>query len=225
MIGYSEFMVLKNHGAELLSELDKEILLNFNKISGGLSTDAWIRQEVHKVISELPEKEGLKEYTFVTSDLVNSLSSTAENLPVMYISKVPHNQGIRQALISQIVRLVISLSIIFEEISVTLNEKEFKYKGMYEGKSTIDWIEERISYAGPFELKERVEEVLENFEKFDSEIIIDVLKLVKNEFVTEEVKEYISLKLEEISLSKDMEQRKLLKKLKPYLYSFSEKIN
>jgi len=215
MMSYAELTLLKNNKAGYLPELSREILYDFTRIAGDLNTDSWIRREIKdEAFKELTESNPHK-YTLVTSDLINALSSDAEDLPTIYISKLPYSSIQTNILRIQVVRFLIILSILFEEITIKINSKIFIFRGIWEGKTTTNWINDVISFVNFSQL---IKTISQNFDTISTDEIVKILTIIKGELRTPESQNYLTEKLKEIRKSSTQIQKlQLCKKLKPYV--------
>ena len=220
MYAYSELLLLKKNGAEFLPEISVELLNDFTSFSGNLTIDSWIRREIkNEAFKELTESNP-SGYTLFTSDLVNALSANAENLPTLYVSKLPFSNDIPQPLRSQMIGFLILLSILFEEIQIKVNSKWFKIKGIWEGKTTEDWTENVITYS-QYPVENQIKDVHENFSDSTSYKILNLLDYIKSKISTDEVSKYIEEKIEKINkISDEKDRMKKCIELKPYFNWF-----
>jgi hypothetical protein len=87
----------------------------------------------------------IKKPTLVTADLINALSANAEGIDVLYLSKSASDGFLPRAhTLEQMTQFLIRSSILFEEIKVSINKEEFIIKGIWEGKTTSEWITDTI---------------------------------------------------------------------------------
>ena len=220
MSAYSELLLLKKNGAEFLPEISVELLNDFTSFSGKLSIDSWIRREIkNEAFKELTETNP-SGYTLFTSDLVNALSANAENLPTLYVSKLPFAENIPQPIRSQMIRFLILSAILFEEIQIKMNSKWFKIKGIWEGKTTEDWMDNVVSYS-QYPIENQIRDIYENFSNSTSYKILNLLDYIKSKISTDEVLKYVEEKIEKIDKSYDEKERmKKCIELKPYFNWF-----
>lgn len=153
-------MYLKENGATPLKELSIETLTGFSNIRGNENTDEWIRREINeakntpKPLSSLEigflgdgSSRKFNEYVFITSDLINSMSAVAENIDTIYVSKFNEWENkLRNGNLLQVSRLIVTLSILFENIIVEINSKKIKFQGMWSGKTMWDYTKEHFKF-------------------------------------------------------------------------------
>lgn len=144
MLGYSELIYLQTNGGKMLNDvIDRDTLAAFTKIAGDLTTDSWIRREIKDEDYRIKQKGVDKKFTLLTSDLINSLSCTAEKIDSLYVSHID-SQNIRMAKLLQVVKFLIITSVLFEKIDVTIFRKNHTIKGIWPGKTTYEWINDII---------------------------------------------------------------------------------
>jgi len=215
MMAYAELTMFKKNGATFLPELPRETLNDFTRISGGMSTDSWIRREIKDVAFQELTETNPQKFTLVTSDLINALSADAEDLPTIYISKLPYSDILTNILRKQVIRFLLMLSVMFEEITLKINLKPFIFRGIWEGKTTSDWISDVISYVN---LPTLAKTISQDFDNVQTEEIVGILTIIKGELRTDFTRKYLTEKLDEIKqTSAQSKKLKLCKKLKPYL--------
>ena len=144
-LGYGELMYLKNKGAVPMSELNVETLTGFSKISGEQKTDSWIRREIKDAHHRALRAQVVKNYVLMTSDLVNSFSAVAEDIDTIHVSRINDwKNKIRRPTLIQVGRLINSLGVLLQNISIDINSKKFEVDGMREGKTIQDWGSEYV---------------------------------------------------------------------------------
>ena len=116
---------------------------HIHKILGDGTTDAWIRDEIHNRIASL---RGIRTHSvFVTSDMISSFSALSEGLDTIYISKILDDRIQNYSLnMEQLSKIIIYLSIIFNEVSVSVPLQEFNVGGVGSGFSVSDIIQQKI---------------------------------------------------------------------------------
>jgi len=146
-LGYGELMYLKNNGAQSMRELDIETLTGFSNIAKDKKTDSWIRREINDSRKNDLRARIPTRYVLMTSDLVNSFSAVAEDTDTIYVSKIRDwKNRIRNPTLEQIGRIIITLSVLFENITITINSKTFSVNGIWEGKTIWSWNSENAYY-------------------------------------------------------------------------------
>lgn len=147
MLAYQELIYLKNTGANFLPKLDKDTFDGFSRLAGEQLTDSWIRREIHEAMGKTAGYPNPEKMVFFTSDLTSALSGIAEGLETIYVSKLANEDKlIRTGDLSQVARLIVVMAALYNDISVTINSKSFVFKGMWTGKTTIDWINYTVLY-------------------------------------------------------------------------------
>ena len=161
-LGYGELLYLQQSGATPMRELNTETLLGFSNIKGTENVDSWIRREINEAkniakdpnvfLAGLLGSQGLKEkfenYVFVTSDLTNALSSVSENIDTIHISRITDwKKKLREGNLKQVARLIITLSVLYENILVEINSKKFKFEGMWDGKTISHYAAEEAYFT------------------------------------------------------------------------------
>jgi hypothetical protein len=147
MLAYQELIYLKNTGATFLPKLDKDTFDGFAHFAGEQLTDSWIRREIHEAIEKKLNRGKPEHMVFLTSDLTSALSGIAEGLDTNYVSKINTEEKLlRGGDISQVARLIVTIASLYGEISVSINSNHFLFKGMWTGKTTIDWIDYVVLY-------------------------------------------------------------------------------
>jgi hypothetical protein len=150
MSAAAELLFLRNRGATFLSELSLEVLQGFTEISGNRRTDSWIRREVYQqsrieTFGVQPSEQ--KIVTFVTSDLINALSAIAEEIDTLYFSKVSSNvlmNDKHKHTFQQIIQMIVLCSIVFEQLKVSIDSKNYIFEGIWEGKNPIEWLTDSV---------------------------------------------------------------------------------
>lgn len=142
MLAYQELIYLRNTCAEFLPKLDKDTFNGFTKLAGEQMMDSWIRREIHEAQGATVWSDGNKRVVFLTSDLTSALSAIAEGLDTVYVSRMVE-EGIllRMGGVSQLSRLIVNMAALYNDISVTINSQRFAFRGMWNGKTTIDWMD------------------------------------------------------------------------------------
>lgn len=144
MLAYAELIYLKTNGGTMLNDtIDKDTLAGFTKIAGDLTTDSWIRKEIKDEDYRLQQKGVDKKHTLVTSDLINSLSCTAEDIHSIYVSKID-SQNIRRANLYQTAKFLIIASVLLEKMDTVIFGKKHVMQGIWSGKTTSEWINDII---------------------------------------------------------------------------------
>ena len=148
MSAAAELLFLKNNGALFLSELDDRIFESFSRIAGEHFADAWIRREVQGELSRLTygiDAEKAKKLTLVTGDLINALSANSEGIDVLFFSRALTDTILpRSHTLDQITQFIILTSILFEELRVSINNENYTFSGVWEGKTPSEWIADTI---------------------------------------------------------------------------------
>jgi hypothetical protein len=138
-----EIQFLKGIGAKLLPELDDQTFEAFNRIADSHSADRWIRKEVRDAIIKetyLKEEDKVKTVTLFTADLVNALSADAEGIESFFVSRVDYDKtSTRSSNLKQLIQLIIMCSIFYTGIRVIIDRKRFLIRGVWEGKTTLEW--------------------------------------------------------------------------------------
>jgi hypothetical protein len=149
MSAAAEILYLKVNGGRFMPELNDEIFQTFSQFAGQKFTDAWIRKEIHqqaKRITYGSTPQETRRLTLITSDLINALSATAEGIDTMYLSRDKSDLILpRSHRIDQISQFIIMSSILFEELNIKINDKEYTIHGIWEGKTPSEWITDSIS--------------------------------------------------------------------------------
>jgi hypothetical protein len=150
MSAAAELFFLKNNGARFLPELSLEVFEGFTRMAGSHMTDSWIRREVYQqskkeIFGVEPSKQ--KIVTFVTSDLINALSAVAEEIDTLYFSRVSDNVLMdvnHKHTFEQIIQMIFLCSIVFEQLNVSIDSKDYVFKGIWEGKTTTEWLTDSV---------------------------------------------------------------------------------
>jgi hypothetical protein len=144
----TELLFIKQKGGIFLLELNDSTFESFSRVAGDKFTDSWIRREIHEEIGRQEygrEPQMIKKLTLVTADLINALSANAEGIDAIYISKSSSDGFLPRAhTLEQLTQFLIRCSVLFGEIRTTINKEEFDIKGMWEGKTTSEWITDSI---------------------------------------------------------------------------------
>lgn len=161
MLGFSEIMFLKTKRVDLFPDLEDELLANFSKIASDFSADSWIRREINRYpinfakrkqeiggSSTIPQKPP---FLLITSDMVNSFSSTAENIDTLYISKVENGQS-GNIDFDRVTAFLLKLSVLLQEIIVMIDSETYDLTGFWSGISTSELMNGSISIT-PVETK------------------------------------------------------------------------
>jgi hypothetical protein len=148
MSAAAELFVLKRSGATLLPQLEKETFEAFSRVANDQITDSWIRREIKQAIEKeeyLKEEDKIRRITLFTADLINALSAIAEGIDTMFVSLVDYDKtSTRSSSLEQITLLILMTAIIFEEINISINNKKFLFKGIWEGKTSLEWLTDSI---------------------------------------------------------------------------------
>jgi len=146
-LGYGELMYLKNNNKQTMRELNIETLTGFSNIAKDKKTDSWIRREIKDARRRDLIAQVVNNYVLITSDLVNSFSAVAEDIDTIHVSRIHDwKNRIRNPTLEQIGRVIITLSVLYENILVTINSKKFTVIGIWEGKTIWDWGSEHANY-------------------------------------------------------------------------------
>lgn len=144
LLGFSELMYIIENGGQHMPELPLETLTAFSKISGSMKTDALIRREI-KERSIFLLRNVTKFSIFLTCDMVNSLSAVAEGLEAIYISKIPDwEKHISPMTSEQISIFITTLAMLFNPLSIEVNSKKSNLKGIWNGITTYEIINNKI---------------------------------------------------------------------------------
>jgi len=133
-------------GASIIPYNEK-LLKFFPRASGIAFADSSIRMEIYEHAKEV-RKDG-NDIIFLTSDLLNSLMSVAENMNTLYIYDTKRVRERKK----DIAKLIYSICVFFEECTVTIksnqtrNEIKFKLKSVWAGKSTEEWANRKVDYT------------------------------------------------------------------------------
>lgn len=147
MLAYQELIYLRNTGAELLPKLDKDTFNGFAQLAGEQMTDSWIRREIHEAKETVTWGGEDKRMVFLTSDLTSALSAIAEGLDTAYVSRMTGDELLRTGDLSQLSRLIVIMAVLYNDITVSINSKQFEFKGMWSGKTTIDWMNYVVMFS------------------------------------------------------------------------------
>jgi len=132
-------------GASLIP-YNENLIKAFPRSSGVAFADSSIRMEIDEYAKEV-RKQG-NDIIFLTSDLLNSLMSVAENMNTLYIY---NTKRIREGN-KDIAKLIYSTCVFFEECTITIKsnqttrERKFKLKSAWDGKSTEEWANRKVDY-------------------------------------------------------------------------------
>lgn len=134
--------IKKNHD-DILPLTDKFLIDSFSRASGNDFPDAWIRMEIEKYHINLLN-QGHKNHIliYLTSDLMNSLSSIAENLNVLYFyrrEKVNYD-------VNKIPLLLYNTAVHFEKCHFNIGNKNYEITGTWQGKSSEDWRDSKVRF-------------------------------------------------------------------------------
>lgn len=137
-----EVQLLKSFGAQtVFSPLSSELLAAYYAHAGKGFADPFIRKEIldsigggHPVLA-----------VFLTRDLMNALSSCAENMDTFYFSHASSSQSSYHMNLNQVADVMMEAATTFEEISLCglISRKTANLRGMWEAKSNVDWLEGR----------------------------------------------------------------------------------
>jgi len=145
LIGFSELLYLTSNDAQPLGQLPIDTLTDFNDIAGKGRTDAWTRYEIRERYFQILRARSVPNFIFITADMVNSLAALAEGLDTIYISQIPDwKNKILSTNLKQISRFLINLSILYTELTVSINSKKYNFKGFWNGITTTDIINQQI---------------------------------------------------------------------------------
>jgi hypothetical protein len=142
-----------------MKELSINTLTGFSKIREDEKTDEWIRREINEAkkiykSNKLAESflgEGVFEkfdkYIFITSDLINSMSSISENIDTIYVSKIENwEDKLREDNLLQVSKLITTLSLLYENLTAEINSKKIKFQGMWSCKTMCDYTKEHFKF-------------------------------------------------------------------------------
>lgn len=138
-----EVQLLKSLGAQtVFLPLSPELLAAYYTHAGRGFTDPFIRKEI------LDSTGGGQPFlaVFLTRDLMNALTACAENLDTFYFSHAGSDQTSYKVDVNQVADVMIEAAITFEEIRLygLIPRKAAILKGMWETKSNVDWLAERL---------------------------------------------------------------------------------
>lgn len=125
---------------------NENLLKLFPQASGVSFADSWIRMEIDDYAKEV-RRQG-NDIIFLTSDLLNSLMSVAENMNTLYIYNTKKIKDRNK----DIAKLIYSTCVFFEECSITIksnqttSEIKFKLRSAWNGKSTEEWVNRKVDY-------------------------------------------------------------------------------
>lgn len=151
-----EVISIRKNGGNTNPNISNSLLESFSYASGKKLADHWIRKEVQEFISSLNDrftrnKQGettiqKASIIFMTCDIMNSLAAVSEDINTFYIlRKEPRELHVSTPLI--FTNLVYNTAIQFGECTCCIKyyQKEtFNVKGMWEGKTTYDWLTDKI---------------------------------------------------------------------------------
>lgn len=132
-------------GASLIPYIEN-LIKSFPRASGVAFADSSIRLEIDEYAKEV-RKQG-NDIIFLTSDLLNSLMSVAENMNTLYIY---NTKKIRERN-KDIAKLIYSTCVFFGECTITIksnqttSERKFILKSAWDGKSTEEWANRKVDY-------------------------------------------------------------------------------
>jgi hypothetical protein len=150
MSAAAELLFLRNKKARFLPELSLEVFEGFTRIAGSHMIDSWIRREVYQQSKKETlgvEPSEQKIVTFVTSDLINALSAIAEEIDTLYFSRVSNHALMNvnsKHSFQQIIQMIVLCSIIFEQLNVSIDSKDYVFKGIWDGKNPIEWLNDSL---------------------------------------------------------------------------------
>jgi hypothetical protein len=139
IFAWSELLWLLDNGAQILSELDPNMLEGFSSIAGSRFGDALIRKEIRTYFGQ-PLMKNQPRVLFITCDLMNAFAACAERLDTLYLSRTASSE--HRGDLGKLVDIILSAAILWEEIEVEFKQPTgitYKLSGMWEGKSITDW--------------------------------------------------------------------------------------
>lgn len=143
----AELSVLKNNGARFLPELPIDLFEGFPRMAGSQATDSWIRREVYQQIKKETfgiEQSKRKIVTFITSDLINALSATAEEIDTLFFSRAGNLILDKKYTLKQIIQTIVLCSIVFEQIKVSIDSRHYLFSGIWDGKTPLEWLTDSV---------------------------------------------------------------------------------
>src|SRR5919106_1920954 len=151
-----EVISIKKNGGLTNSRISSSLLESFSRASGSKYADHWIRKEIQEFISTLHgvEKRNTNGEVFIeksnaillTCDIMNSLVAVSENINTFYVLRnEPPELTISSP--SFFANLVYNTAIHSGECTCRIvyrQEETFDVIGMWRGKTTYDWLTDKI---------------------------------------------------------------------------------
>jgi hypothetical protein len=148
-----EILSIRKDGASILPNLNMSLLHSFTPLAGRGFADTWIRREISDYLSQInqqivPASTLRSNVAFVTSDIMNALAATAEDISTFYVFRLQTEKREFNIFYSSLPDLIFNTAIQFGECDfiVRIKGKNDKYKvvGMWSGKTVHDWQNENI---------------------------------------------------------------------------------
>jgi len=143
-LGYSDYyelMYLRQEGAQLLPELEDDMIRDFSRIAGQQYADPMIRKEIRVFISRSNLSQDTA-FLFLTCDVTNSLAAANEGMPTILFSRSSQDYFVLQYP-HEPADLLIDAAITFGEIRVKRDQgtksEEFVLQGDWSAKTNSDW--------------------------------------------------------------------------------------
>ena len=79
--------------------------------------------------------------------MINALSAIAEEIDTLYFSRISDNALMNvkhKHTFQQIIQIIVLCSIIFEQLNVSIDSKDYIFEGIWEGKNPIDWLNDSL---------------------------------------------------------------------------------
>ncbi|MGC1131363.1 MAG: PIN domain-containing protein [Nitrososphaeraceae archaeon] len=156
LLSIKEVISIKKNGGLTNPKISTSLLESFSRASGTNYADHWIRKEIMEFNSTLhgiEKRNANGEYhleksngILVTCDIMNSLVSVSENINTLYIIR-KENPELKVNSPSLFASLVYNTAIQFGECTCQIRyhqEETFNVIGMWKGKTTYDWLTDKI---------------------------------------------------------------------------------
>jgi hypothetical protein len=154
-----EVISIKKNAGVTNPKISSSLLEPFSRASGSKFADHWIRKEIQEFMSTLHgvEKRNDQGEVFIeksngillTCDIMNSLAAVSENINTFYILR-RETPELRISSPSLFANLVYNTAIQFGECTCQIEyhqEETFKVTGMWKGKTTYDWLTDKLLIA------------------------------------------------------------------------------
>jgi hypothetical protein len=79
--------------------------------------------------------------------MINALSAIAEEIDTLYFSRVSDNALMNfqnKYKFRQIIQMIVLCSIIFEQLNVSIDSKDYVFEGVWDGKNPLEWLNDSL---------------------------------------------------------------------------------